>query len=792
MDPSKILKLINKNKWNKIFESIKKHIINGDEQVTEYNKLIHVLAFNNQTNILKYFLKNHPDILKIINSDGNNAYHILAIGGYINTLMDIIPDDSIFELVNNNDDTIYTILYHNYDFINWICHKFNHLKFNNVNRNGLTLLLKNIEHSQKTNDDSYKIIKLLIENGIDVNYPSDMPPLNFAMLIEKQHIIDLLLDNKTDVNRKDDMFMTPLAYAVKNNMTDVVKKLIDKKADLNYVGINGDLNYLILAIKKNNDELVDLFIDNGFDLHKYNKNMETPVFVALKNNKLKPSTIMKLLYYSDLNNKNLQGDTPLHLLVRNNMWKHYNTVMQKKGLDIFAVDKNNKTPMAYVKETDINDFIQMIVYSYAEYMDDDDKRVNYRVNNRVNNKVDSKVDNGVDSKVDSKVNNRVNSKVNNRVNDKVNDKMIKKIYGDRKHCYQDYKSEKCIQILKNYIFTNKNSIPDKNDVEYLKKEFKIVYSDQDKRNVDNKITGKFNSDTLHNMIYLMQLLKKYKNVGIPFQCYIHDKYVNDKMAQTMNDLYRNDQENIIMDLVKIYTDYFYEILPYVIIWKSNDQYFIHKDLKYYIKRCLMADDIRFIVLKLTIIISGSGTHANIILFDKQTGILERFEPYGIIPYSGDGDLDKFIYNKLKDMLDVKTYLSPVDIYNNIGLQTISNDNNIMVKKLGDPIGYCLAWTFWYLELRVNNPDIHPNVLMKDAVKDIVGGGNGDKNEDRLRLFIDYIRNYSNKLDDMKNDFLDQVGINQKDHYNLIFSSDNQERIVKHLVECLDGIVGERY
>ena len=45
-------------------------------------------------------------------------------------------------------------------------------------------------------------------------------------------------------------------------------------------------------------------------------------------------------------------------------------------------------------------------------------------------------------------------------------------------------------------------------------------------------------------------------------------------------------------------------------------------------------------------------------------------------------------------------------------QILSNDDSNYTKKLGDPIGYCLAWTLWYLEQRIGNPDINLDNLLK--------------------------------------------------------------------------------
>ena len=128
--------------------------------------------------------------------------------------------------------------------------------------------------------------------------------------------------------------------------------------------------------------------------------------------------------------------------------------------------------------------------------------------------------------------------------------------------------------------------------------------------------------------------------------------------------------------------------------------------------------------------------------------------------------------------------------NNISFQTISNDSELNVRKLGDPSGYCLAWTFWYLEMRINNPNIHPKQLVKKAVHSI----NKENNKKRAKgkyVFIDFIRNYANKLDKLKNDFILQSGIEEYFLYNMVLKAEDQEKLMKNMVNAFNKIIQER-
>ena len=345
-------------------------------------------------------------------------------------------------------------------------------------------------------------------------------------------------------------------------------------------------------------------------------------------------------------------------------------------------------------------------------------------------------------------------------------------------------SIQCQQLIKKYIFETNRSIPQLKDYENIIKDINLV------KNQKEKISyGIFNADALHNMIYTLLLLQKYDNLCIPFQYYIEDKYINDKILMLVTDLYKQPDDMIIADLVKTYSFNFYQIAPYLIVWRSPTQYYINKDLKMYITKAINSKNIRFIFLKLTLIISPNTTHAGILIFDKKQNIFERFEPYGVIPYLESDKLDAFLEKKLLKLFDFPIkYLSPKGLFKNVGFQSISNDNKAYVKKLGDPNGYCLGWTYWYLEIRLNNPDIHPKDLINNLIQNIVSE---DKNEDAEKLFINHIRKYASGLDKMKNKFLLDSNVDEKDIYNIVLTKKDLEKVMQSLSKVFDKMINNR-
>ncbi|MDQ7046346.1 MAG: ankyrin repeat domain-containing protein [Sulfurovum sp.] len=111
-----------------------------------------------------------------------------------------------------------------------------------------------------TIENSYDIVKLLLESKIDVNQVFGdgvnalMLSLNY-MLDKKVHndeITKLLIINKININAENDKGFTSLMIACKDKYaTSTIKLLIENKADINYKNKNA-LTALMCAVKENN------------------------------------------------------------------------------------------------------------------------------------------------------------------------------------------------------------------------------------------------------------------------------------------------------------------------------------------------------------------------------------------------------------------------------------------------------------------------------------------------------------------------------------------------------------
>ena len=145
-------------------------------------------------------------------------------------------------------------------------------------------------------------------------------------------------------------------------------------------------------------------------------------------------------------------------------------------------------------------------------------------------------------------------------------------------------------------------------------------------------------------------------------------------------------------------------------------------------------------------------HNNMIIFDLNRKEVERFEPHGVKNYGYKSspiynELDrqlKKIFHKYKYIyLPPKTfcpYIGPQTketIYDGLKLQqntgsqsSTSNTNTILPT---DPYGFCAAWSIWYADIRMKNPKVERNKLIKQAIELI---------KNKPFKFRQFIRNYA--------------------------------------------------
>ena len=148
---------------------------------------------------------------------------------------------------------------------------------------------------------------------------------------------------------------------------------------------------------------------------------------------------------------------------------------------------------------------------------------------------------------------------------------------------------------------------------------------------------------------------------------------------------------------------------------QNNKIYLPKNVKVSIRKCQKKAKTRFIFFTFMVIPDDRSTltHANMLIIDLKQKTVERFEPYGSTIGGPDGKkigykIDRRMPNVINDLLGLKKfkYIPPNKLSPKLGVQSKADAHN----------GMCITISMMYLHLRILNPDIKSNKLVKYLLK----------------------------------------------------------------------------
>ena len=272
----------------------------------------------------------------------------------------------------------------------------------------------------------------------------------------------------------------------------------------------------------------------------------------------------------------------------------------------------------------------------------------------------------------------------------------------------------------------------------------------------------FDNKCLPKLLNMNMYDKIYKCIKNEFDNVIKNKYEFDKRlsivipkeSYTPHPLYTsNDIDNYIYIYyyiekhnVKTFiktsdlNNTFSNFIGLTIRWQNNKNNNGIDDLKQQLGT--ISDGIYFIDVT---IINTRGTHVNGIIIDANKKKVIYFEPYGFF----DNENIDILHKKLRKICKTAkyAYYSPESYMTITSFQPLSKERNINEMIPGDPAGFCVAWTLWFLEVYVNNPKSELKELVEESIKEIIYS---------KKTFKQYIRSYSNKLAQYKFKYLTNI------------------------------------
>jgi len=252
--------------------------------------------------------------------------------------------------------------------------------------------------------------------------------------------------------------------------------------------------------------------------------------------------------------------------------------LEEKKLKIYLRNKEGIRPIDGINKDDLDDFFELVYKSYTSQLDSDIEWVD-----------------DIDKKISLILEN-----------------------GDNIQSYKDYIMRKIVRG-QSYPLKKNNNIM-----------LKLI--SPPKTNITH-----FSAYTYNYICFLYYILDKYPSIKIPAMAknQMENKNLKDFYEEIIQDHKEKTPDNAIFrSIIRDYINHSPILVNHIIIWKNNKTYFfspyivqgIHETIEKY-------PDTRFILLKLTIVSDKNFNHANILIYDIKNKYIERFDPYGKVPFN---------------------------------------------------------------------------------------------------------------------------------------------------------------
>lgn len=706
MDENYILfKYIKNHEWTKFKSFLQKDDdIDVNIRDENYNYLIQYVVLFNKIDETKLLIQKGCR-LDIIDTDGRSILYIPIKYNYVDILkllLDFNKEVIGISLIDIRDNFGLTGLYYAIIFNN-------ENTFDLLIKEGSSLTIKD----KKGNDGIHTAVQYrrlnfvikIINKKVNLDTYNNMgdTALHLACTLNYTNIAKELINNGANINLQTfKERASPLMYAITQENMEIINILLSKK------NINLDLqdaygnSALHIAIIEKTNKIINLLISNNLNYNLVNLEGNTALHICLSdiNTETKLDRIdylNKLVENTNLNIQNNEGNTCLYLILKKQLWI-LSKILETKKCNFFI--SNNQGEVIFdlydKKSKEFEIILKIATTSYY---------------NQLKNKASDiwKLEWENFCAKDDK------------------EKLLKltKI--------KDAKQESiCKSLISEYIIKDKKSIPSlKNN------------------NIDVKLDAgipvyfcTYTGSTIDIISGLLYLQKIYSNLE---SCLSKNLISNPPIL--------NYYEKIGLD-----GNFNIEFLNFEILWIYQKLFFpINFDT--ILEENLKNKKIRFIALPLGIEMA-SGSHANILIWDKDLNQVERFEPSGsYYPYLLNYNpqlLDQLLENKLTCFDKKLKYFRPSTFIPVISFQQFEINENYSCKKIGDPNGFCAIWCNWWVNMRVKYSDIDREKLIYKLLNKI--------RQDNIS-FKNLIRNYAKIISDFRDGILKKINIDINDWIN---------------------------
>ena len=684
--------------------------INWFDQIDQINFAFHKLAYDNNLETIEQIDEKILDnIILQKNLEGDNAYHISAKMGHMDLLYFLIEKDvdGLYHFNNSHFTPIYYLLENKDE----VCKLIEDYDINDHYVSDITLTQYYILASDTEMFENLmeNVKQIYLDEHLFVVIESDL------QLETKLFFLENLLNSGSNIDAMNHKFHTPIIVAAIEKENKIIEFLIENDADISYSGAENTENLLLIAASQKNYSLMSKLLDAGINISNRDKYFRTPVHYIFEND-LTIDIQRKILEKCtniNLPDKNL--DTVLNLLMEYADWREFSDILEKKKLKIHINNKQGISPWKRVNESMHKQFLTMVYKSYINCL-------------TIEKKWEDSIDNVIAVAI-------------------ANGEKIKK--------YQSYILSK---------ITGGQSYPRK------KEKQKFNWIDPPRTNITH-----FSAYTYNYICFVYYILDTYNNVKIPSmpEEQLQNKTLGDFYKEMTEDFRSNEPIDIVFrSIIRDYINHSPLLINHLFIWATGEKNFISPYILHGIKDILTNHpETEYLLFKLTIINDKNFNHANILIFDISNKTVERFDPYGYVPYIDSDQIDEFLSSFFAKYFPNYQYISPLETSGGISYQVFSDENSVHNYIENDPNGFCVAWCIWYLEMRMLNIHADPKTLIRKTVAKI------NRSSEK---FKDYIRNYSKTLDDQKNEILRSAGMPSQYWYSRHMPDDVYKKYIKYI------------
>jgi ankyrin repeat protein len=578
-------------------------------------------------------------------------------------------------------------------------------------------------------------IKLLLRDSkCSLQDKNKKNALHYAVGTRNTEIVELILQNTTDIDSQDNSGETPLHVACRLSLYDIVHVLLKHGANPNITEYERTSIPLHYACYNGHDKIVKILLDNGSDINAPDYQGITPLHTCALYDKINIAQILLehkpkgIQVGINVNIISVYREIPLHMLFlkkQTNFIDFIKLLLPKSNLN--TPDYNGNTCFHLICKAMLWKKFKDILIT---------KKLNIVAVNHNNEKPIT----------------YITEEDKQEFIDMIIDSYVHILTSSQKDWMNQWETDCGTNITKCREFTKKHimSLLEKKTIECadrtypLKSNIKCLKIPLDENVSISTFTG-YSIDVLSGLIYLA---RKYNNVVSILPQKAWDPAICEKSKESC------------------------DFSPCLIMWNDiTHVLFISDQITKIINDAIKDKKITYIVMNVFVVFEISG-HANLLLYNKNTNELERFEPHGGI--YGKQMIDEKLTKYFSKLIPNVKYIAPYQ-YMKLGFQMFDTNEKSYNTNIGDAAGFCLAWTYWYADMRIQFPSIRRDKLIKYIITQI-----NDKN---IR-YRSVVRNYAANITKLRDIVLQSVGLDINAYINRNVTEKQYDELFNKFMEVI--------